>query len=424
MAPAAILCWCLFLLTGCKDPVIENGDLLTNDDELNLAKDTLHVKVFSEFVMPLQSNGVTTGVVANLTDPNFGKTTAGLYAQCLLTSNNINFGTTAVLDSAVLMLGYSDRYGKFDNPVTLSAYELSDNMIDSVSYYTNTSFGVTVPAIGQLNNFVPNLTDSIHVYGLTYPPHLRIPLTTAFGNKLLLADTAYFVDNTSFKNLFKGFYLSTSSASNGNGLLYFNLLSSLSGVTLYYHTSTDDSLTYYIPVSGVKVNHFDNNYASAPVNTSVTNPNPAGENKIYLQGGAGVRGKIFITDLDSLPKNIAVNKAELVLTQANGDTAYPAPLLLDLYRIDDVGQPAKLDDDGLSSFGGVRVTETVNGENVVRYRFNIKKYFQKLITGAYSNNGFYLQVLAGNSNSERLVIANSSTDEKYKVSLVVTYTKL
>jgi hypothetical protein len=36
-----------FLSNGCKDPIIEDTDLLTADDELNLAKDSLNVKVFS-----------------------------------------------------------------------------------------------------------------------------------------------------------------------------------------------------------------------------------------------------------------------------------------------------------------------------------------------------------------------------------------
>jgi len=116
----------------------------------------------------------------------------------------------------------------------------------------------------------------------------------------------------------------------------------------------------------------------------------------------------------------------LILSQSNEstDTTYVAPLLLDLFRIDDAGVAQQLEDDGLSHFGGVKVAETVNGEIINRYRFNIKKYFQNLINGTYKNNGFFVQIVGANSNSERVVIANSSSDEKYKVTLVVTYTKL
>lgn len=404
--------------------MINDTDLLTSDDDLSLAKDTLTVKAFSLFQEPIASNGVSVGVLGNFSDPNFGKTSAGFYGQCRLSANNVTFGTGAQLDSAFITFAYNGKYGKFDQPVNLVAYELSQSLVDSLTYKTNEALAVNIPPIGQLNSFVPNFDDTISIYGLNYPAHLRIPLTSSFGNKILLADSLNLVDNTAFLNLFKGFYVTTTSSPEGNGLLYLTLSSSLSKITLYYHNNDFDSLSYDIPVSGVRVNHFDNIYTSVPVYSSVSNPNPAGETKLYIQGGAGVKGKLMIPDLDSLPKNILINKAELIVSQTDADTTYPSPLLLDLFRIDDAGNAQKLEDDGLTHFGGVKVLESVNGVSVNRYRFNVKKYFQKLINGTYANNGFYVQVLGANSNSERVVLANSPTDEKYRITLVVTYTKL
>ena len=143
------------------------------------------------------------------------------------------------------------------------------------------------------------------------------------------------------------------------------------------------------------------------------------------QAGAGAKGKIFVTDLDSLPGNIAVNKAELILSQNAPDTLYAAPLVLDLFRINDAGQAERMLEDELSpGFGGVRTTETVNGASVNRYHFNIKNYFQKLINGVYNNNGFYLQSYLPSTNAERVVLENSSTDQNYQIALYITYTKL
>lgn len=423
-APVILICWCLFYLSGCKDPVINDTDLLTGDDNLSLAKDTLYIKAFSEFEQPIASNGGAVAVLGNLSDPNFGKTSAGFYGQCRLSANNVTFGAGAQLDSAFITFAYNGKYGKFDQAVNLVVYELNQNLIDSVTYKTNQAFSVNIPPIGQLYNFTPNLTDSISIYGLSYPAHLRIPLTNTFANKILLADSLNLVDNTAFLNLFKGFYVTTTPTPQGNGMLYLNLASALSKITLYYHNNDFDSLSYDIPVSGVKVNHFDNTYTATPVYQSISNPNSAGETKVYVQGGAGVKAKLLISNLDSLPKNILINKAELILSQTAEDTTYASPLLLDLFRIDDAGVAQKLEDDGLSHYGGVKVTELVNGVTIHRYRFNIKKYFQKLINGTYSNNGFYVQILGANSNSERVVIGNPSTDEKYRITLAVTYTKL
>ncbi len=428
IAPA-VLCWCLFYLQGCKEPLIEDNNLLTSDDNLNLAKDTLSVKVFSEFEKPLNSNGVAVGLLGSIADPNFGNTFAGFYAQCQLNSNNIYFGETPVLDSAFLMLKYNGVYGKFDKPVDVSVYELAQNMNDSTTYKTNDAFAVNIPPVGTLSGFTlgTKMTDSIVTTYGTLAPHLRIPLSSTFANKILLADTNTLRDNTSFLNLFKGFYITSSTSTAGNGLLYLLLQSQVSGIRLYYHNATADSLYYTIPVSGVSVNHFDNLYTGTPVNASVTSPNVNGEEKMYLQAGAGVKGRILIKDLDSLPKNIAINKAELILSEvaqvAAVDT-YAAPLVLNMYRIDDAGQAQHFEDDGSSGFGGVRTAETVNGISINRYHFNIKRYFQKLIQGIYTNKGFYLETISSNTNSERVVIANSSTDKNYQITLVITYTKL
>jgi len=417
----------LFYLQGCKEPLIKDSNLLTSDDNLNLAKDTLSVKVFSEFEKPLTSSGVSVGLLGSLNDPNFGKTFAGFYSQCKLTSNNIYFGESPVLDSAFLMVKYNGVYGKFNQPVDVNVFELSQDMSSTTTYKSTDAFSVNFPAIGTLSNFVPKLTDSVVTAFNTLAPHLRIPLTTVFANKILLADTNTLKDNTAFLNLFKGIYLTTSSSTVGNGLLYLLLQSPVSGIRLYYHNSTADSLTYTLPFSGVTVNHFDNVYTGSPVSVSVSNPNINGEEKMYLQAGAGVKGKIFINNLDSLPANIAINKAELILSQipqvSSVDTFAP-PIVLNMYRIDDAGQTQRLDDDGATGFGGVITSETVNGVAINRYHFNIKRYFQKLIQGVYPNKGFYLETLAPTSNSERVVIANSSTDKNYQITLVVTYTKL
>lgn len=424
-APAILTCWCFFILTGCKDPAIEDKDLLNSDDNINLAKDTLHFKVQTLAETNLASNGVSIGLVGNLTDPVFGTTVAGFYGQPRITSNNISFGENPVLDEVYLSLVYSGKYGNFDQPVDLNVYELSQSLIDSVKYYTNSSFAVNTPPIGQVTGFVPNITDSVEVWGTKYVPHLRVKLSNAFGNKILTADTNALRDLTSFLSLFKGFYITTSSSTVGNGAVYFDIRNAISGITLYYHNDNQgDSLAYTIPITGVTVQHTDNNYSGTQVQTALSSPNPAGDEKVFIQSGAGTFGKLEITDLDSLPKNISINKAELILTQSPGDTSFLAPLLLDLYRIDDAGQLQKLEDDGLSHFGGVRVSETIDGQTLNRYHFVITTYFQKLLNATYRNNGFYLKTLSANTNTERVAIANSPTDKKLQVTLLITYTKL
>lgn len=421
LAPAFLLCWCFFSFTGCKDPSIEDTDLLTQDDNLSLAKDTLYFNTRTIRENTLKATNVSTVTLGRIDDPAFGKTATSFYTQCRLNKNNVNFGVNPVLDSVVLSFRYSGKYGKFDQPVNLVVYQLNQK-IDTFNYNLNDAFQVKLPAIGQLNGFVPSLTDSAVVLGKKQAPQLRIPLTTAFGNQILLTDSSNLVDNAAFLNFFKGLYVTVSSPS-GNGLVYLDVKSGLSGITIFYKNDTEDSLQLYIPSTGVSVNHIDNDYAGSPAQTAMSSVVAQPGVNSFIQGGAGTYTRLEVVDLDSFPKNIAVNKAELILTQST-DTTYLAPLLLDLFRVSDFDGPVSLEDEGLSHYGGTRLVENVNGVSLTRYRFNIKKYFQKLINGVHNNKGFFLKTLSPNTNSERVVIANSLNDPNFKIVLIVTYTKL
>jgi len=414
-------------MVACHDPAIQDKSLLNKNDYLTVIRDTVPIRITTVYETPLISTATSVGVLGNLVDNNMGKTYSGFYAQCQTTSNGVYFGLAPLqLDSVVLSLAYSSQYGQFTKPVNVYVYEVAQDMSGSVNYYTNTGFQVKTPPIGQLTGFVPNISDSVSILGQNYAPELRVRLSNAFGNKILFADSAALSTDSNFLEYFKGFYITTSSSSRGNGEVYFDLTSAISGITLYYRSDGQDSLLYTLPITGVTVNHFDNLYAGAPVSNVISHPNPVTDPKVYIQGGAGLKGKIVI-NTDSIPRNIAVNNAELILAQSPfvSDTGYPAPLVLNLYRIDDAGQPQALDDASLPNSGGALQYDSVSPTllSIPRYHFIIKDYFQKLAQGIYKNNGLYVEDVSANTNSQRLVISNSG-NFYYKVSLVVTYTKL
>lgn len=438
LAPAAI-CWCLFCIQACNKTVIYDKNLLTKDDNLNLAKDTLHLKVTSVFEKPLITSGSAVGVLGSMYDPSFGTTSAGFYAQCQITSSAISFGANPVLDSAVLTLAYNSpsNYGPCTLPVDLSVYELNQDMYLSSTYHSNDAFQVKTPPIGKLQHFIPDFVDSVPVQGGSVGAEIRIKLDTAFGSKILRADANALSSSSSFLSFFKGIYVTTNSTTVGNGMVFLYLPSSLSGITLYYH---NDSITYTVPytlpISGVTVNHFDNSYQGSAVYSAINSPNATNSQQVYVQAGAGVKGKIIISDLDSLARKlglshtdslaykIAINKAEIIFTETPTGNNYPIPTSLNLFRIDDAGDPQFLEDQGTNTSSGSLVTETVDGVSYNRYHFILTRYLQRLIQGVHTNNGFYLQSTAGSTTSERVVLGNSTTDKNYQISLVVTYTKL
>jgi hypothetical protein len=72
----------IFLSNGCKDPIIEDTDLLTADDELNLAKDSLNVKALSVYEEKTAGNTSSTAVLGSMNDPPLAKPTARFTPSC------------------------------------------------------------------------------------------------------------------------------------------------------------------------------------------------------------------------------------------------------------------------------------------------------------------------------------------------------
>ena len=426
IAPAILCCWCLFSITGCKDPVIKSKNLLTQSDTLNLAKDTLRLTVTTVAQQPLSSSGIIDGVLGSMNDRNLGISYGSFYAQCALTVSSPTFGTHPILDSVVLSLGFNGSYGPCTKPMNISVFELNEDLSSTANYHTNSSFNVKTPPIGQRLNYIPDFVDSVPVYvsGGNQAPQLRINLTKTFGYKLLNADSVSLLTDSLFKAYFKGIYV-TASGPVGNGMIFCNLTSAASAVTIYYRNQdTGDTIEnpFTFSLSGATVNHFDNNYFGAPVYNAIHSP-LANNQKVYLEGGAGTQGQILI-NLDSLPKNIGVNKAELIVALSQPDSQYAAPSYLNLLRIDDAGVGQNLDDANSTIFGGGISGDTINGTLVYRYHFNISLYMQKLVQGIYNNHGLYLAIPGANSTPARAVLTNLPNDKIRRTYLTVTFTKL
>jgi len=429
-----LCCWCLFSIQSCKDPVIQSKNLLTRSDTLNLAKDTLPVTIVSVAQTQINSTNIINGMLGSMNDRNFGISYGSFYTQYALTTASPVFGSNPIVDSVVLSFAFDGYYGSCTKPINISVFALQDTLSSFVKYYTNTTLPVQTPPIGYLRNYVPDFVDSVAVFqsGGNEAPQLRINLSKAFGYSLLNADSSILSLSTtnSFTNAFKGLYV-TASGPVGNGMIFCNLSSSLSGITVYYRTSdTYDTIEnpFFFPISGTNFNHFDNSYYGAPVYAAIHTPSPTNP-KIFLQGGGGTQAKVLIS-LDSLTKykstgGVGINKAELIVAESQPDSQYTVPPSLSLLRIDDAGVGQPLDDASTTIFGGNIQQDTVAGVIVNRYHFNISLYMQKLVEGIYNNNGLYLGIASPNSNPGRVVLTNPpATNKIYRTYLTVTFTKL
>ena len=440
----------LLNLNACKDPSVTDRGNTLNFQTFNLSHiDTCTVLFNTVADRQVISSGVTQGVLGSANDVFFGRSYAGIYAQCLLLASPPSFAG-CVLDSAVLVMPYissTAKYGKCDKPMDVLVYQISQDMIPGSTYYTGDAFSVFNQPIGQRLNFIPDLRDSVYMIDASQTPvpyygqipMMRIRLSNAFGNQLLNANDTNFLASSTFLQYFKGIYVTTNANKVGDGFVYFNLSSS--AINLYYHHaaySPIDTAMFPFKISnyGVTVNHFDHYYGNTLVQGALTNPNPAGDKVAYVQAGGGVRTKLTFPYLKNLPSNIGVTKAELIVPIPDtllSDPAFPPPGLISFLRIDDTLAVDPLNDNqypGVVGTAGIGVLTTRldnNGQSYLCYVFNLTLYVQRVLNGYYSNNNGYYISFSSATLANRVMLLNDRTDlrklSKYS-QLKITYTKL
>jgi len=426
-----------FILTSCNKNEELGIEVHPGEIKINAAvKSDFSITAYSLLQDSVLCASVSSGtmyytlynLLGSYTDPIYGITTASIYSQFLLSNNNVNFGINPKLDSMVLCLAYGGYYGDTTYYQTARVYELSESIpLDTI--YSNKT--LTYNGIDYANfKFKPKVNDSITINGVTYPPHLRIPLKNTFAQKFINASgTIDLSDNTHFLEFFKGLYITTDKSLSGGVIPYFSMTNSVTGLYLYYHNDSVDSAQYQFIIDNnakrfTNFNHY--NYIGANTNflAQINGDTSLGTELLYLQAMGGVKTKLKINNFAETFKGmgtIIINKAELIFTSnSNLSQGYVNPDRIILLQSSSNGKMYNLPDIALgdSYFGGYYNSTT--GE----YRFNISVYIQNLLK--YPTNpdyGLYLVVNAASIQGSRVVL-NGCNSASGKIRLEVTYTKI
>lgn len=431
-------------ITSCDESSVVGLDVQPANDLLNVNyQDTTTLLTKTVKVDSLRTDEAliisADALLGTYIDPVFGKTSASLYTQLRLPTNNPLFGTTPIIDSVILSLVYDPvYYGKrIRVEQKVNVYEVSEDIKGENSYYsTNT---LSVKSIDLANNygFIPEPSKSITISNELLKPQLRIPLNNAFGDSILSKQTtADLASNTAFQNFVKGIYITTKDSPilNGEGnILRFKMADAQTKLTLYYHNDDADSLKYDLSLGSVaRFSRFEHDYTTAvdanlAAQLSTTPPPPVQNDVVFIQSMAGIKTTIELPYIMNLIKSgaIAVNKAELVIkadftTSAYQLDTFAAPTRLVLFGVNDDGTNYVLPDanEGDNYFGGTYNSTTHE------YRFNIARYIQQVLTGKRKNNGLHLLASSGAINANRVVIGGGSSTGTYQMKLNIGYTKL
>ncbi len=423
----------IIALTGCKK---ENSNLGLNvqppSDKLELNRvDTVSITAYSKLVDTVRTNGTTLSLWGAINDPIFGKTTASIYTQLKLTQTAFDWGTNPVSDSLMLSLLYAGSYGDSTAYLRIKVYEMDDTIGYTTPYYSFSTVPVKSTLLADYS-VKPDLVDSLTIDGKKVPPLLRINLSSLspeLVDKLLAASAADLNTNDDFLKYFYGLYITAETSDPTGRIIYLDLVSSLSGMSLYYHNDEKDSIKFDFSISSscARFENFTHDYtlADPAFKAQVLNGDTSlGKNTCYMQSMGGVKTFLrfpYLKDFNNID-TFAVNEAKIVFKLGDENPNFRPSSSLALVKADSAGSYSILSDQltGVTYFGGYY--DSLNNE----YWFRITNSIQALLKNETPDYGFELYSSGGAVNADRAVIYGTDPVLKPddRIKLIITYTKV
>lgn len=424
---AVVVCTVAIAVSGCKKPEDDLGLDLLPGDPLGVLIDTNTLRAYTFEDTTIRTSGLTRQLLGSYLDQQFGLVKAGIVTQLRLSSNNIGFGqdnSGLVADSLVLSLAFDGAnyaYGNL-NAQVFQAFELTEVLsLDSAYRTDDLPITLSTDLVAEPGRAItPQPFTKPYIGGDSLVPQLRIPLDRSLAERFLGAfGTGPMADNTTFLEFFKGLYVTVDNGSQlpfQQGILYFNLLSTATKVTLYYRNTLIDPLAplsldllinsnsvHYTVVEHDRTQATDLGLSMALADTT----SPAAV--VYVQSLGGTRTAIRFPDLmEHAGANRILAKAELVVPVLGpAYPYYPPPVQLFLFRKDSADKDVFLPDQlaGIGVIGGTYRSADQD------YRFNITRYVQGVLNGSIPNNG--IEILSGGSgvSANRVLMAGPDRAE-------------
>jgi len=422
---SSVFIFSLIIITSCTKIAITDigSGLIPPIDNVNTFDTTLDVQTFNILSDSFRISKYQEMVLGNIeNDPLMGKTKAIINAEFKPAYYPFYFPVSKDslrLDSVVLVLSYQGLWGDSTNPIHLKAYEISQSSkLKADSIYPVSAVMKTAGLLGEKIITDPRrLKDSVKAFSEDAINQIRIPLSTAFGNKLLkqFDSTNAYLSDDQFASIFRGISIVPESGS--NTLLRINLNDTNSKVALYYKykkrdtTGNDTTLIAYFRPNGITSgasNNIIRNRAGSQSAQYLNNLPTIQDSLLFLQAGQGNYVRIKTPGINTLSNRI-VHRAELIMEQeldnATFDGIFTAPNLFlcatsthidsgdyRFYIPKDIvatGQGGQVEN--LSTFGGNVIYKTdPSGKKIASYNFNISRYVQNIILGKQAVYDLYL----------------------------------
>lgn len=363
-----------FSVISCQEDFSPVGSDIIADPNFEFdLYDEASVVAYSRRAFPVQTNNLPVYQLGVYKDDVFGLTEASILSQVTMEQTNPSFGENPVIKEVILSIPYfSTREGTGEtatytldsvfgeSPIKLSVYESkfflrdldpTSGFEEPQKYYSNQG-PIFENFLGQKLyedlEFKP-LSDTIVLPNAESPdnpeilsPRLRVELgeeaIAFFKEKIIDQEgTDALLNNTNFKNHFRGVYFIAEAIDNQGNLSLLDIKNA--SFEIIYEKDDDESngdgrsskarseedrveASYKISLnSSITVNTFKNNIP-ADIENILNNPNTAGADNLYLKGGAGSITIIELFGNDSTGNNVADELEDLrdkkwIINEAN-----------------------------------------------------------------------------------------------------------
>lgn len=333
-------------------------------------------------------------------DPVFGRIDASIYTNVSLPNNiaGVSFGTNPHIDHAEIRLRITGQFlGDTSNLLQYNVYPLEDIVHPDSTYYTKNWVRKSATPICTANTKIKVIQQDSAIC-------LVLPIDPLYA-EYIIQNPNYLVDNSTFINTYKGFYITAANSNLTPGhqgsIIRFDMDDPISGLFMYYYnaaSTTSKPEVFQFTFKGadaVRFNHIDKSNSGAINNLveQLGGDSAKGAQDIYLQGFGLTKAKLYLPFLKNFSdsQHVAINRAELTLkvdeitAPYNSNYGYPPTILLlamnanshELYVKDQYYN-------SLIQFGG-----TYDATNK-QYVFNIARQMQDIVDGKTPNYGFYL----------------------------------
>lgn len=408
---------------SCKKKESEIGlNTIDQNDLLESGVDTFSLLTYSiEVDTTITKNNLAT-LLGSYNDPTFGMMTAEIFTEVQLQAVVPVFGdlSTVAIDSFVLGLVYSGRYGKTGNQ-TIEVFEIDEptGIHEDSTYYAFSSVSSSSTNLVATGSEVLNMNDdnTTVIDGTEVPSQLRIYLDTNKARSIMedsQSQPSSFATTTAFGEYFKGLHIRTANgaqSSGQGGVFYFNMKAASTKMTIYYtQAGVAKTFDFYIN-SGT--DHF--NKIDIPVSATVQNviDNPAAGQSQYYAQAAKTRAAIEMPTITNIPSNAVIHSAVMELPVAHQTGLDYEPAGAVVVRYEDPDNPGNL----------LLIGTAVYSSSKKNYSFDLRFHIQRVVSGEIDNVRLIISPLFFNSSGDRIIFNGPETNYKAKPTLRIVYTE-